>query len=145
MPRARWLVVGSLLIAAVLGTALDARGPLGAHPALAYDQFLADVQAGRVERLVQWRDRLEVTEQSAPFTVVVPSERDLQADLAQARRAGSVGVELVRVPDAWLGMLTPAVPIVLVLAAGAVWVAAIAGNRRSTSGSGLAGSAGSTG
>jgi hypothetical protein len=144
MPRTRWLVIGALLVAAVMGTALEARGPFGAHPTVAYDQFLADVQAGKVDRIVQWRDRLEVTERGAPLSVIVPAERDLQADLAQARRAGGVGIDLAWMPDAWLGMMTPAVPVVLVLVACFVWLAAIVEDRRSTSGSGLAGEPGST-
>ena len=144
MPRGRWLLVASLLIAAALGTALDARGPFGEHPALAYGQFLADVQAGTVERIVQRRDRLEVIEEGTLLSVIVPAERDLQADLAQARQAGGVGIDLARIPDAWLGMMTPALPAVLVLVASLVWVAAVMGSRRSTSGSGLAGEPGST-
>src|SRR3990172_3541879 len=84
MPRARWFVVGFLLVAAVVGGVLNERGPFGAHSALAYDQFLADFQAGKVEQIVQWRDQLEVTEQGAMLSVVVPPERDLRADLGQA-------------------------------------------------------------
>lgn len=140
MPRARWFIVGFLLIAAVVGGMLNARGPFDAHPALAYDQFLADFQAGNVEQIVQWRDRLEVTEQGALFSVGVPAERDLPADLAQARRAGGVAINFAVLPDAWLGVMTPWVPVVLALAAVLIWVTAIARNRRAASGSSPTGS-----
>ena len=135
MPRARWFVVGFLLVAAVVGGVLNERGPFDAHPALAYDQFLADFQAGKVEQIVQWRDQLEVTEQGAMLSVVVPPERDLRADLAQARRAGGVGISYAGLPDAWLGVMTPWVPFLIAVAAVLIWATAIARNRRSGSSS----------
>jgi hypothetical protein len=131
MPRARWFVVGYLLVAAVVGGVLNERGPFGAHPALAYDQFLADFQAGKVERIVQWRDQLEVTEQGAMHSVVVPLERDLQADLGQARRASGVGISYTRLADQWLGLMTPWVPFLIAVAAILIWATAIARIRRS--------------
>lgn len=135
MPRARWFVVGFLLIAAVAGGLLNARGPFGSHPALAYDQFLADFQAGKVEQITQWRDQLEVNEQGVLLLVVVPADRDLQSDLGQARVAGGVGLALASVPDAWLGAMTPWVPLLLALAAVLIWATAIARSRRAASGS----------
>lgn len=140
MPRARWFVIGFLLIAAVVGGLLNARGPFDAHPPLAYDQFLADFQGSRVEQITQWRDQLEVTDQGALRSVVVPADRDLQSDLAQARSAGGVGISYSGLPDAWLGAMTPWVPLLLALGALLIWVTAIARSRRAASGSAAAGS-----
>ncbi len=135
MPRVGWFVVGFLLIAAVVGGWLNARGPFDTHPALAYDQFLADFGAGRVEQIVQWRDQLEVTEQGALRSVVVPADRDLPADLSQARATGGVGITYAGLPDAWLGSMTPWIPGLMALAALLIWVTAIVRSRRSTTGS----------
>lgn len=140
MPRSRSLIVGFLLIAAAVGGLLNARGPFDAHTDLAYDQFLTDFQAGNVEQIVQWRDRLEVTEQGALFSVGVPAQRDLPADLAQARHAGGVAINFAVLPDAWLGVMTPWVPVVLALASVLIWVAAMARNRRAASESSPCGS-----
>jgi hypothetical protein len=142
MPRARWFVVGFLLIAAVVGGLLNQRGPFDVHPALAYDQFLVDFQAGRVDQIVQWRDQLEVTDQGALRSVVVPADRDLPADLGQARAAGGVGINYSGLPDEWLGRMTPWMPALLALAAVLIWVTAIVRSRRMTSGSGSDRSAG---
>src|SRR5688500_17509788 len=125
MSRTRWFVVGSLLIVAVVGGFLDERGPFDDHPALSYDQFLVDFQAGRVDQIVQWRDRLEVTDRGALRTVVVPADRDLPADLGQARATGGVAIKFSNLPDAWLPAMTPWVPAVLGLAAVLIWVTAI--------------------
>jgi hypothetical protein len=130
MPRARWFVVGFLLVAALLGGVVNARGPFGTHASLAYTQFLADFQAGRVEQIVQWRDQLEVTESGQLLAVTVPPETDLAADLAQARQAGGVGVNTALIPDAWLGLFTPWVPILILVAAALIGVTAIARNAR---------------
>lgn len=144
MPRARWFVVAFLLFAAVIGGLLNARGPFDTHPSVAYDQFLADFQAGKVERIVQWQDRLEVTEQGALISVDVPADRDLPADLAQALRASGVGISYSRLPDAWLGTMTPWFPVVLALAAVLIWATAIVRSRRASR-SGPAGSPRPTG
>lgn len=140
MPRARWFVVGFLLIATVVGGLVNARGPFDAHPTLAYDQFIAAFQGGGVKRIVQWRDQLEVTEQGALRSVVVPPERDLAADLAQSRWAGGVGINHATLPDAWLGVMTPWVPFLLALVALLIWVSAVARSRRAASGAGPPGS-----
>jgi len=92
MLHGRRLLVAVLLGVAFLGAAINAIGPFGAHPALAYPQFLADIEAGRVDQIVRWRDRLEVTERLEAFLVVVPEGSDLNLDLAQARAAGGVGM-----------------------------------------------------
>jgi hypothetical protein len=138
MPRARWFIVGFLLIAAVVGGLLSARGPFGQHQALAYDQFLADFEAGRVGQVTQWRDQLEVSEDGALFTVVVPADRDLQSDLGRARVAGGVGIAYAGLPDAWLGTMTPWIPLLLALAAALIWISAILRDRRASSGSAAA-------
>ena len=133
MPRARWVVIGFVVVTALIGGVLNARGPFAPHPALAYPQFLADFEAGRVERIVQWQDRLEVTEGGRHLAVVVPPEVDLHADLVQARRAGGVGISFGHIPDAWLGLLTPWIPVLIVLAAVLIWTTGIARNRRAPS------------
>jgi len=140
MPRARWFVIGFVVVAALAGGVLNARGPFGAHPALAYPQFLADVEAGRVERIVQWQDRLEVTESGRLLAVVVPPESDLEADLARARVAGGVGMSFGHIPDAWLGLFTPWIPVLILLGAALIWTTGIARNRRAASRHDAAGS-----
>jgi hypothetical protein len=130
MPRTGWLVIGAVLAVGILGGAINARGPFGAHPSLSYVQFLADFQAGHVGRIVQWRDQLEVADGSRLLLVVVPADADLGSDLALARRAGGVGISHETIPDDWLGSYAPWVPG-LILAAGAlIWVGALARARR---------------
>jgi len=133
MPRALWLVVGFLVLATLVGGVLNERGPFDAHPSLSYAQFLDDFGAGQVERIIQWRDQLEVTRQGELLTVLVPAGRDLPADLAQARRLGAWSFS--RVPDTWLYLHTPAVPILILVGAALLWATAIARNRRAASGS----------
>jgi hypothetical protein len=136
MPRARWFVVGFLLVAAVVGGALNDRGPFGDHPRIAYDQVFVDYAAGRTDRISQWRDQLEIVEaDGAVFRAVVPPDRDFASDFAAARRTHMVAFHYTRLPDAWLGVMTPWVPAVLVLAAALTWVAALARNRRAAAGS----------
>jgi hypothetical protein len=141
MPRSRWLVIGFLLVAAAVGGLLNARGPFDAHPTLAYERFLADFEAGKVDQIVQWRDQLEVTEQGALRSVTVPPDRDLEADLGQARVAGGVGLSYARLPDSWLVPLTPWVPLLLAFAAMLIWMSSIARSRKLASGTDPAGSA----
>ena len=130
MPRSRWLLAGFLVVATVVSGLLNARGPFDAHPALAYDQFLADFQAGEVEQIVQWQDQLEVTEQHALRSVTVPPDRDLTADLALARVAGGVGLSYARLPDSWLIPMTPWVALLITLAAVVIWVTSVTRSRR---------------
>ncbi|MEO5966276.1 MAG: hypothetical protein ABIR11_12480 [Candidatus Limnocylindrales bacterium] len=130
MSRTRWFVAGPLLFAAVMAGVLNAHGPFDAHPSLGYAPFLADFQAGKVERIVQWRDRLEVTESGVLLAVVVPPERNLDEDLDAARAAGGVGIDRANIPDAWLPMTTPSVPVLLAIAAALIWGTALVRNRR---------------
>jgi hypothetical protein len=130
MPRARWFVVGFLVLAAIAGGVLNERGPFGAHPSLAYGRFLADFEAGRAAGIVQWRDRLEVTEGDRLLLVTVPPDRDLVADLAQARLAGNVGISWAHVPDAWLGADTPWIALLILVAGAITWTASIGRGRR---------------
>ncbi len=130
MPRARWFVVGLLVVTALVGGVLNERGPFGDHPSLSYPQFLADFEAGNVGQIVQWRDRLEVTEGGQLLLVTVPPDRDLAADLAQAKLAGNVGISWAHIPDTWLGMYTPWVPFLILVAGAALWSAAIVRRRR---------------
>ena len=94
MPRARWFVAGFLLTAAVVGGLLNERGPFDARSSLAYEQFLADVEAGRVERIAQWRDRLEAFLRGA-----ARAQRSRRiaahAQLVAARPHGDGGWEIV--------------------------------------------------
>jgi len=131
MPRARWLVVGLLLLAALVGGVLNERGPFDAHTSLSYEQLLDDFGAGRIERIVQWRDQLEVIKGGQLLTVVVPAGRDLPDDLMQARRLGAWSFS--QLPDTWLGIHTPAIPILIVVAAVLLWASALARYRRATS------------
>jgi hypothetical protein len=130
MARARWIAVGFLLVAAIAAVVLNERGPFGTHPTVAYPAFLADFAAGRVERIVQWRDRLEVTVGDRLVSVTVPPEADLATDLGRARVAGGVGLSLTRLPDAWLGTLTPLVPGLILVAAAVTWATALVRNGR---------------
>jgi hypothetical protein len=134
MPRARWFIVGFLVVAALAGTALNARGPFAQHPSRAYVPFLTDFEAGRVEQIVLWRDQLEVTESGQLLTVVVPPGADLMGDLALARQAGGVAINLAQIPDAWLGLFTPWIPVLILLTGALIWATGIARNRRMTSG-----------
>lgn len=140
MPRARWFVIGFLVVTGLIGGVLNERGPFGEHPSLSYTQFLADFEAGTVHRIVQWRDRLEVTEADQVLLVTVPPDRDLTADLARARLAGNVGINWTHMPDAWLGNDTPWVPILILVAAALIWVTAIVRSRLALSGAGSTGS-----
>jgi hypothetical protein len=135
MPRARWFVVGFLVAGALVGGVVNERGPFDEHPSLSYTQFLVDVQAGDVREIVQWRDRLEVTEAGQLLTVIVPPENDAAAGLAQARLAGKGGINWVYIPDAWLSLFTPWVPFLILVAGMVIWVTAIARNRRDRSAS----------
>jgi hypothetical protein len=123
--RARWFIAGFLLIAAIAGGFLSARGPFDAHPALTYEQFLAEFQAGHVGQITQWGDQLQVTDDGQLRSVAVPPDRDLWADIGAARFAGGVGVNYEGVPDAWLVPTTPFVPTALGIAALLIWVTAI--------------------
>lgn len=134
MPRARWFVIGFLVVAALVGGVLNQRGPFDQHPPLSYTQFLADVREGDVGQIVQWRDRLEVTEADQLLLVTVPPDRDLTADLAQAKLAGNVGISWARIPDTWLSIHTPWVPFLILVAAALIWATAIARNRHASSG-----------
>lgn len=140
MPRARWFVIGFLVMAALIGGVLNERGPFGQHMSMSYTRFLADFQAGDVGQIVQWRDRLEVTELDQLLLVTVPPDRDLTADLAQAKLAGNVGISWAQIPDTWLSIYTPWVPFLILVAAALIWAAAIVRNRRALSGAGGTGS-----
>lgn len=128
MPRARWLVLGALSAVVLVGGFVNERGPFDAHPGLAYEQFLEAFDAGRISRIVQWRDQLEVTRDDRLLSVVVPAGRDLASDLAQARRIGEWS--FTAIPDSWVGQSTPVVPLVILSAAIFVWTTALARNRR---------------
>ena len=139
MPRLRWFVVGFLLIAAVVGGLLNARGPFGDHPPIAYEQVFADYAARRINQISQWRDQLEIVEvDGAVLRAVVPPDRDFTNDFAEARRTYMNAFAYSRLPDAWLGVMTPWVPFLLALAAVLILATAVARDRRQASGTGPA-------
>jgi hypothetical protein len=141
MPRARWFVVGFLVIAAIVGGLLNARGPFDDHPRIAYDQVFADYAARNIAQITQWRDQLEIVEADGTVhRAVVPPDRDFPSDFAVARRTHMNAFAYSRLPDAWLGVMTPWVPAVLALAALLIWITAIVRSRRMASGSDRAGS-----
>ena len=142
MPRARWFVVGFLVIAAVVGGMLNARGPFGDHPRIAYDQVFADYAARKVAQISQWRDQLEIVEvDGTVLRAAVPPDRDFTSDFAVARRTYMNAFAYSRLPDAWLGIMTPWLPFLVALAAVLIWATAIVRNRREALGTRPAGSA----
>ena len=130
MPRTRWLVIGFLLATGIVGGVANARGPFADHPALTYSQFLTDVAAGRVGQIVQWRDRLEVTDGSQVLLVTVPADADVVGDYAQARISGGVPMAWATIPDPWLGLTTPWVPVLILVAGSLIWIGALVRGRR---------------
>jgi len=130
MPRTRWIVLGFLLVVGIVGGLINARGPFAAHPSISYPQYLADVGAGRVEQVIRWRDRLEVTEGSELLLVAVPPQADVDADLKQAAWSGGVGFSLETIPDWWLAAYTPWVPLLIVVAGALIWIGALVRDRR---------------
>ena len=141
MPRARWLVVGFLMIAVVVGGSLNALGPFDDHPRIAYDQVFADYAARRIDHISQWRDQLEIVEvDGAVLRAVVPPERDFWSDFDEARHTYMNAFAYSRLSDAWLIVMTPWVLILLAVAAALIWVTAVVRNRRQASDIGLAGS-----
>jgi hypothetical protein len=123
--RTRWLVVAAVLAVGFVGASINARGPFDERPSLAYPQFLADVEADRVDQVTRWRDRLEVTEGERIVIVTVPAEADLATDLAAAAAAGGNVAEMTTIPDDWLISYTPWIAGLLVVAGAVVWVRAI--------------------
>lgn len=130
MPRTRWIVIGFLLAVAIVGGVINARGPFAAHPSLTYAQFLSDVEAGHFGQIVQWRDQLEVTDGTQLLLVVVPNDADLAGDLAQARESGGGGMSWATIPDQWLSLYTPWVPVLILLAGSLLWIGALVRDRR---------------
>jgi hypothetical protein len=123
--RRGWLVVLVALGAVILvGSLVSARGPFAGAPALAYDRFLADVRAGAVDEVTQWRDQLQVIEGDAVWVVTVPSDRDLGADLAAAEAAGHGIPSRGSIADPWLGALTPWIAGLVLIVGLLVWVPA---------------------
>jgi hypothetical protein len=135
MFHGRRLFVAVLVGFAILGAAINSIGPFGAHPALTYARLLADFEAGRVDRIVRWRDRLEVTEGPEAFLVVVPEGADLPLDLAQARAAGGGGINFGGIPDDWLTTYTPWVPALLLIGGLIAWLPAVLRRRSGHGGS----------
>ena len=88
-----------------------------------------------MEQIAQWQDRLEVTERSGTYLVVISDGADFRLDLGQAHVAGGVGYSLEVIPDNWVSTRTPWVPA-LVLAAGLIlWLPAVLRGRAGQRGS----------
>ncbi len=130
MLHGRRLLVATITAIVIVGTAINAAGPFHAHPALAYSQLLADFEAGRVEQITQWRNRLEVTARAGTFLAEIPDGADFPLDLTRARVAGGVGSSLAVLPDDWLVPLTPWVPALLLVAGLVIWLRAVLLGRR---------------
>jgi hypothetical protein len=121
MLHGRILAIAAIVGILIIGSVINAAGPFGAHPTLAYSQFLADFETGHVEQIVRWRDRLEVAKASELFLVTVPDGADVALDLGQARVRGGVGIAFQTISDGWLVRDTPLVPMLLVGAGLFLW------------------------
>ena len=113
-----------LLVAAfvLIGGILNDTGPFAPHREVPYDQLLDDIAAGRVQRVVQWRDRLEVTVGSDIVAVRIPPGVDAWSDMGAAHALSQRGRSSSQLPDNWVFPFTPIFPALL-LAAAAVIVA----------------------
>jgi len=117
--RVGLLLVMLVAVAIALLAYASARPAL---PVLSYGEFLADVGAGRVDRVVQRDQELTVTEGSTSLLVVVPSVltdvyRDMQDAATQAGRHLPSDVYEAQQPtdNSWIGLvLSGLLPIVVV-------------------------------
>jgi hypothetical protein len=121
-PGPRPFIVGLLAIVAVMVAALIYAWISAPAPASAgYSQFLTDVAAGGVTRVVQTGTVLEVTSARGVYTVEVPTVlTNVYADVDAAAAQGGGSVPLFEArpePDtSWLGLvLTALLPFAVVL------------------------------
>ena len=119
--RGPW-IVGLVAIALVVVAALlYAWISAPAASTVGYSQFLADVEAGRVTRVVQVGTTLEVSGSGGAYSVNTPSiVTDVYADVGRAAAAGEGVVPQFSAqpaPDAsWIGLvLTALLPFAVVL------------------------------
>lgn len=119
-----------------LAAALEVAGPFPSRPEMGYRQFLDEVAAGRVQRVVWWRDRVEVTRGDEVFSVRVPAGADFPDEFYAAAAEAKVGMSWSGLPDQWVWTMTPIVPAALVAAAAVLLVLACRGraSRRPASG-----------
>jgi hypothetical protein len=100
-----------------LAAALEVVGPFPSRPEMAYGQFLDEVAAGRVQRAVWWRDRVEVTRGDEVFSVRVPAGADFPDEFYAAAASAKVGMSWSGLPDQWVWTMTPIVPAGLAVSA----------------------------
>ncbi len=124
MLHGRILAIAAIVGILIIGSVINAAGPFGAHPTLAYSRFLADFETGHVQQIVRWRDRLEVAKASELFLVTVPDGADVALDLGQARVRGGVGINFATIPHNWLVPYTPLVPMLLLGGGLLLWLPA---------------------
>ncbi len=125
MTRSRALLIVAVIAIGVLGGAINARGPFADHPTLTYPQLIADVGAGHVGIVSQWRDRLEVTEGSHVFLVTVPAGADAFLEVSTARLGGGAALGFERIPDDWLAISNPGIPALMLIVGVVIWVPAV--------------------
>lgn len=116
-----------LLVAAfaLVGGILNDRGPFTEHREIPYAQLLDEIEAGRVQRLVQWRDRLEVTMGSDVVSVRIPQGVDAWADMGAAHSISQRGWSTTVLPDNWVFPFTPIFPALLLATAAAIMAMAL--------------------
>jgi hypothetical protein len=105
------------LVFLVVATVLETIGPFAPRPEIAYGQLLDDVGAGRIQRVVWWRDRAEVTRGDEMLALRLPADADFPAELYAAAAASQTGMSWSELPDLWVWMMTPVVPALLAVLA----------------------------
>jgi hypothetical protein len=127
MRRGLLLAVVALVGVGLLTSAAEWSGlaPFGPHQSLSYAQFLGDIGAGRVDEIVQWRNRLLVTEAGEQFLIVAPEGTDIRAAVAAARPVGVAPPGVGGIPDNWLITLTPFVPVALLVVGLLAWLPSV--------------------
>lgn len=131
MPRARTVAVGLLVVAGLVGTFLNERGPFADTPVITYEQVFTDYAAQKVEQFSQWRDQIQIRETDGRvFRAVVPAGHTFFDDFARARETYIYGYAYESVPDDWLAMSTPWAPMLLLIAAVLIWSSSLIRGRR---------------
>jgi hypothetical protein len=111
-----------LLVAAfvLIGGILNDTGPFGPHREVSFELLLDDIAAGRVQRVVQWRDRLEVTMADEVVAVRIPTGVDAWAEMGAAHSISRRGWSTSQLPDNWVFPFTPIFPALLLAAAAVI-------------------------
>jgi hypothetical protein len=118
----RWPGPLLLLVAAfvLIGGILNDTGPFTPHREVPFEQLVDDIAAGRVQRVVQWRDRLEVTMESEVVSVRIPTGVDAWAEMGAAHSVSRRGWSTSQLPDNWVFPFTPIFPAFLIAAAAVI-------------------------